>query len=182
MFDETQDYASAPIFHSHRVDYAWGWWILTQETLCQLVGIYAWSIWYSWKSFFKIFCNVACQRPSFRDRLLRDFLGLLPTESLIASAFSGHPAVNFLSDLRFSAFLLRLFTDHWPSGLKFVYPTINLAFPGIIVQFKLLGKFGWHSLEWFCRQISDVKYFSSLVQGMVIDINSCYSILFSNLK
>ena len=42
-------------------------------------------------------------RGSFSDPFL--------TESLTASTLSEQLAVNFLSDLKFSAFLLRLFTD-----------------------------------------------------------------------
>ena len=53
----------------------------------------------------------ARERPSSWQHLRRDFFGLLPTESLTASTLSGHLAINFLSDLEFSAFLLRLFTD-----------------------------------------------------------------------
>ena len=67
-------------------------------------------------------------------------------------------AVNFLPDLELSAFLLRFF--YWPCGLKFGYLMINLAFLGIIVKVKLLGKFCLHNFEWFCLQISsNIKYF-----------------------
>ena len=53
----------------------------------------------------------ASERPSFWERLQREFFELLPTESLTASSLSQHLAVNFLPDLGFSAFLLRLFTE-----------------------------------------------------------------------
>ena len=55
-------------------------------------------------------------------------------------------------------------------GLIFVYLTINLVFLEIVVKVKLLVKFCLHSFKWFCSQInSDAKYFSSLVQGIVIE-------------
>ena len=59
-------------------------------------------------------------------------------------------------------------------GLKLVYPTIILTFPGIIVKVKLC--------EWFCLQISDTKYFPLLPKALWSSIISCYSILFSNMK
>ena len=43
---------------------------------------------------------------------------------------------------------------YWLCGLKFVYPKINLAFLGIIVEVKLPAKFYLHSFEWFCLQIN----------------------------
>ena len=51
------------------------------------------------------------ERPSFWERLRKNFFGLLPIEFLTATTLSGHLAVNFLPDLGFSAILLRLFTD-----------------------------------------------------------------------
>ena len=81
-------------------------------------------------------------------------------------------------------FCLLVEVVYWACGLKFVYPTINLAFLGIIVQVKSSVKFCLHSLEWFCLQISsDAKYFflscpRHCDQGLIV----VYSILFSNLK
>ena len=47
---------------------------------------------------------------------------------------------------------------YWLCGLKFMYPTMKLAFLGIKV--KLPAKFCLHSFEWFCLQISsDTKYY-----------------------
>ena len=78
-------------------------------------GVSLCSIWilhgYSWKSFFKILCNDTRKRLNSWERLRRDFFELLPTESLTSSTLSGHLAIYFLSDQRFSDFLLRLFTD-----------------------------------------------------------------------
>ena len=72
---------------------------------------------------------------------------------------------------------------YWPCSKKFVYPTINLVFLGIILKVKLLAKFWLYSFEWFCLQIrSDAKYFFLLSKPLRSRINSCYSILFSNLK
>ena len=61
--------------------------------------------------FFKILCNNARERPSSWERLQKDFFGFLLTESITTCALSGQLAVNFWPDLRFSAFLLRLFID-----------------------------------------------------------------------
>ena len=65
--------------------------------------------------------------------------------------------------------------------MSFEYPTINLAFLGIILKVKLLAKFCLHSFEWFWLQISDAKYFSSHFQALWAKIYS-YSILYSDLK
>ena len=40
----------------------------------------------------------------------------------------------------------------------------------------------WDSFQWLCFQISDAKYFSLLSKALWLRINSCYCILFSNLK
>ena len=58
----------------------------------------------------KITCKSTREKPNFWERLRREFFGILPTESLMASTLSGHLSVNFLPELRFSAFLLRLLT------------------------------------------------------------------------
>ena len=102
------------------------------------------------------------QRCTWKTKFLRmswkDFFRLLLTEFLTASTLAGHLVVNFLPDLGFSAFLLRLFTDSVTWNL---YPTINLSFLGIIVKVKHPTKFCWHSFEWFCLQISsDANFFS----------------------
>ena len=47
----------------------------------------------------------------FLEMSSEGFFRLLPTESLTASTLSGHLAVNFLSDLGSSSFLLGLLTD-----------------------------------------------------------------------
>ena len=43
---------------------------------------------------------------------------------------------------------------YWPGGMKFVYPTINLAYLGIIVKGKFSMKFSLRSFECFRLQIS----------------------------
>ena len=53
----------------------------------------------------------AGERTNSWGPLRRDFIGLLPTESLTASILSGYLVAIFLSDLGFSTFLLRYFTD-----------------------------------------------------------------------
>ena len=60
-----------------------------------------------------------------------------------------------------------------PCGLKFVYPTINLAYMRIILKAKLPVKFCFHSFEWFCRQVSDPKYFPHLSKAVWSRIKSC---------
>ena len=87
--------------------------------------------------------------------------------------------------LQSTSYQIRIFCHlvevvYWPCGLTFVYPTLNLAFLGIIVKVKLLVKF---CLQDFVSK-SVTKYFSSLFLGIVIGsrINSWCSILFSNLK
>ena len=42
-------------------------------------------------------------------------------------------------------------------------PAIFLAFREIIVKVRLPAKIFLHSFEWFCLQVTDAKYFSSLV-------------------
>ena len=124
------------------------WWFITETRNSMSTGMNLCLIWilygYSWRTFFKILCNDARERPSYWESLQRDFYGLLRTESFIASTLSGYLSVNF----------------YWPCGLKFVYPMINLAFLGIIAKVHLPAKFYLHSFEWFCLQISsDAKYF-----------------------
>ena len=53
----------------------------------------------------------ARERPSSRECRRRDFFGIIPTDTLTISTLSEHLAINFLLDLGFSAFLLRLFID-----------------------------------------------------------------------
>ena len=61
---------------------------------------------------------------------------------------------------RSGVFCLLVDIVYGPSGLKFVHPTINLAFLRIIVNVKLPAKFRLHSFEWFCLQIiNDENYF-----------------------
>ena len=47
-------------------------------------------------------------------------------------------------------FCLHVSIVYWSCGLKFVYPTINLAFLVMIIKVKLPAKFCLHSFEWFC--------------------------------
>ena len=94
------------------------------------------------------------------------FFGLLLTESLTASTLSRHLAVNFKPDLGFSSYLVKVV--YWSCGFEFVYPTINLVYLGIIFKDKLPVKF-W-GFKCFCFQIKSLaKYFSSLIQGIVIE-------------
>ena len=145
------------------------WWVITETRNSMSAGMSLCLIWipygYSWRSFFKILCNDARERPSSWEHLRKDIFGLLRIDSLTASTLSGHFADNILPDLGFFVEVV-----YWPCGLKSVYPTINLAFVGLIIKVKLPAKFCWPSFEWFCLQIScDVKYFSSPVQCIVIE-------------
>ena len=83
---------------------------------------------------------------SFILSALRDFIGLLPIDSLAASTLLGRLAVYFQPDLGFSAFLLIVYL---PCGLKFVYLTIDLAFVGIIVKLNFLKNFA-------CTVLNDI--------------------------
>ena len=49
---------------------------------------------YSWRSFYKILCNDARERPNSLEHLRRGFLRLLPTESLTTSTLLGYFAVS----------------------------------------------------------------------------------------
>ena len=77
---------------------------------------------------------------------------------------------------RSGIFYLLFESVYWPCGLKFVYPTINLAFLGIIVKVKLPEKFCWHIFEWFCAQINSNPrcFFLSCPRhcdrGLIVDI------------
>ena len=72
---------------------------------------------------------------------------------------------------------------NWHNGLKFVYPTINLAFLEIIVKVKLHAKIYfqfWMILS--PNKLWNKIFFPLLSKTMWSRIDSCYSILFSNLK
>ena len=134
-------------------------------------------------SFFKILCNNARERPSSWECLRRDFFW----GGTLSNWISNHIYTVMTScsqlPVRSGFFCFHVEVGHWPCGLKFVYPMINLAFLGIIVKIKLPAKFCLHSFEWFCLQISsDARYFFSPSKALWSRINSCYSILFSNLK
>ena len=121
-----------------------------------------------------------------KDKVLRNVLGGIFSESFRQN-LSLHPHCQVIlqstSSQIWDFFFLLVEVVYWPSGLKCVYPTINLAFLGIIVQVKLPAKFCLNNFEWFCLLISSVtKSFSSLVQGIVMRNNSFYCILFSNLN
>ena len=117
--------------------------------------LYLDSIWVQLK-ILKILCNDACERPSSWEHLWRYF-------SDSWQNLSSHPHCRDI--LRSTSCLVEVV--YWPCGLKLVYPIINLAFLGKIV--KVPVKFCLHNFEWFCLQIStETKYFSSLVQSIVI--------------
>ena len=142
--------------------------MLAWVSLCLIWILYG----YSGRSFFKIFYDDLRKRLSSWERLRRDFFGHLLIESLTASKMSWHLAVNFMFDLGFSAFFVEVVFK--PCRLKFVYPTINLAFLGIFIKVKLPAKFCLHSFEWVVTQNS----FSFFSKPLSSRINSCYSKLF----
>jgi len=88
---------------------------------------------------------------------------------------------------RFGWICLLVDVVDWSCGFKFVNPTINLAFLGIIVEVELPAIFGLHRFEWFRLQISsDAKYFLLFCprhfKFVWLLIIRCYGLLFANLK
>ena len=161
---------SSPIFFSN-------YQRITKLFPCQLVLVYAWSK----------FCMSTAEDSSLRffatmhvqNQVLRNFFGGTFSDSFQQKrSLCSHCHYGLQSTSchfrRFFAFLSKLFTDPMPW---------NLAFLGISVKIKLPAKFCLHSFEWFSLQIcSDAKYFSLLSKALWSRINSCYSILFSNLQ
>ena len=93
----------------------------------------------SWERFRMDFFRTSFDRISHRIHIVRMSCSQLPT--------------------RYGILCLLVVVVYQLRGLKFVYPTINLAFLGIIIKVKLPARFCWHSFEWFFRQISsDAKY------------------------
>ena len=83
--------------------------------------------------------NSARERPSSWERLRKDFFGgtsdgISHHIHIVGTSCSQLPA-------RSGIFCPLVEVVYWPSRLKFVYPTINLAFLGIIVNVKLHVKF-----------------------------------------
>ena len=138
-------------------------------SLCLIWILYG----YSWRSFFKILGNDVQERLGSWERLQRGFFRLLPTESLTTSILSGHLAINFLPDLRFSASSLRLFID---SVTKDCVLNDKFGFSGDIVIVKLPAKICLHSTEWF---FSPNKFWRKIFflscprhsdRGLIVDI------------
>ena len=115
----------------------------------QLFWVYTWSG----------FCIGIAEDPSLRffstmhvkNQVLGNvfggtFFGLPPTESLTASTLSGHLAVNFLPDLGFSTFLIKLFPALW---FEICVPNDKFGSEYNCLV-KLPTKFSLHSFEWFC--------------------------------
>ena len=128
---------------------------------------------YSWRPF-QILCNDAGERLNISEGLFRT-----PSDRISQRIYIFRTSCSQLPT-RSGIFCHLVEVVYWPCGLTFVYPTLNLAFLGIIVKVKLLVKF---CLQDFVSK-SVTKYFSSLFLGIVIGsrINSWCSILFSNLK
>ena len=61
---------------------------------------------------------------------------------------------------RYGMFCFLVEAVYWPCGLKFLYPTINLAFLELIVKVKLPVKFCLHRFEWFSPKISFLFFLS----------------------
>ena len=142
---------------------------LREETPCQLVWFYAW---------YEICMSTAGDSSLISFMLVKDqVLG-----NVFGRTFSGSfwqslsppphcPDILLSTSCQIWNFLPSYFLGggYWPCSLKFVYPMINLPLLWIIVKVKLPVKFCLLSFDWFCLQIScDAKYFSSLVQGIVI--------------
>ena len=70
-----------------------------------------------------------------------------------------------------------------PCGLKFEYPMINLPFPRIIFKLNFLWNFVCTVLNDFSsNKLWRKMFFPLLSKSLWSRINSCYSLLFSNLK
>ena len=99
---------------------------------CQLVWVYAWSI----------FCMGTAEDPPLRyfatmlvkDQVLGNIFGKTFSDSFRQN-LSPHPHFQYILQ---SIFCLLVEVAYRPCSLKFVYPTIKLAFLGIIVKVKLL--------------------------------------------
>ena len=142
-------------------------------SLCLIWILYG----YNWKSFLKILRNDTRERASSWECLWRYFLGLLPTESLTASTFSGHFAVNILPDLGFSAFFLRFLRSLW---LKICVSSDTFAFSGDYCQ--TFYEFLFAILNDKSPNKRRKIFFPILSKPFWSRINSCYSILFWNLR
>ena len=120
-----------------------------------------------------------------KDKFLRTSSGRLLRASSDKIFHCTHIVRTFSNQLLVRSGVVCLLVEvvYWPCGWKFVCPTINFAFLGIIIKAKLPAKFYLHSLERFCLQISsDAKYFPHLSKTLWSRINNCYSLLFSNLN
>ena len=110
------------------------------------------------------------------------FFGIFPTESLTVYTLSGDLAVNFLSDLGSWWGCLRTPWLEIPvrSGdldeVTYATPWLEIFVPNDkfrffrLVKVEFSSKFCWASFEGFCLQLSDAKYFSSLIQDIVIKL------------
>ena len=90
---------------------------------------------WTWKTKFLGTSLGGCFDPSWLNLSLhQDFCSQLPAWSVI--------------------FCLLVDVAYCPCDLKFIYPTINLAFLEMIVKIKLLTTFCLHSFKWFYLQMS----------------------------
>ena len=121
-------------------------------SLCLIWILYG----YSWRSIFKILWNNTHWRPSSWECLRR---GHFWTPSDIISHCIYIVRTSCCQFPARSGIFCLLVEVYKPCDLKFVYPTVNLAFMGIIVKVKLPAKFCRHSFKWFSFQrSSDANY------------------------
>ena len=141
-------------------------WFITETSNSMSADVSLDLIWilygYSWRSFLKILCNDVLERLNSWEGLRSLSNRISHRIHIVRTPCSQLPAKSGI-------FCLLLEIVYWPCSLKIVNPIINLAFLGIIVTVKQPAKFCLYNFERFFFQISDVKYFSSLVQGTVID-------------
>ena len=146
----------------------------------QLVLVYVWSE----------FCMGTAEDPSLRffavihmkDQVHGNVFGETPSNRIshyiiiVRTSCSQFPT-------RSEIFCFLVAVVYWPSDLKFVYLSINLAFLGIIVKVKLLRFF----FAQFWMIFSPIKswrkiFFPPLSKALWSRVNSYYRILFSKLK
>ena len=112
----------------------------------------------SCRFFFKILFNDSREIPRSWKRLQWDFYELLQTKFLTESTLSGQLAINFLSNLVFSAFLLRLFIVHVAWHLctgKYIF----FCFFCMIVKVKLPVKLYQYNFDYFFSLNKCLKIF-----------------------
>ena len=85
-----------------------------------------------------------------KDQILGDVFGGTPFDSISHLIHFVRTSCNQLPE-RYAIFCLLVEVVYWPSGLKFMYPTINLAFLWIIIKLNFQWKFACTVLKNWCK-------------------------------